>query len=87
MEGQSPLLVLVSSRLPSMRPRGHGAPCWERVVHFLPPGRHSVAEEDSAQSSARSLRVWPLMACHLLNSVRTKELILAVTGLWGGAQA
>lgn len=23
------------------------------------------------------------MACHLLNSVRTKELILAVTGLWG----
>lgn len=52
MEGQSLLLVLVSLPPPFHATAGHGAPCWERVVHFLPPGRHSVAEEDSAQSSS-----------------------------------
>lgn len=51
MEGQSLLLVLVSLPPPFHAPAGHGAPCWERVVHFPAPGRHSVAEEDSAQSS------------------------------------
>ena len=51
MEGQSLLFVLVFLRPPFRAPTGHGAPCWEMVVHFLPPGRHSVAEEDSAQSN------------------------------------
>ena len=51
MEGQSLLLVLVSLPPPFCAPAEHGAPCWERVVHFLLLGKHSVAEEDCAQSS------------------------------------
>lgn len=47
MEGQSLLFVLVFLPPPFRAPTGHEAPCWEMVVHFLPPGRHGVAEEDS----------------------------------------
>ena len=85
MEGQSLPFLLLSLPPPFRVPAGHQAPCWETVVNSaLLPGSHSVAGDTVHR--AGTLPPWaqsPLMPCHVLNNVRTKELILAVSGPCG----